>query len=211
MTSYEEFVEAYKKMIKYWADISTASGRACKLSGTFPDIMMSAWTDHCIKRGQVCSLGGAEHKDSSMYIVPVGVQDVANALYVIKYGIFGEDPICTPQEMLDAMRANWEGYEELHAKVLAMPKYGNDIPEVDDLLSDVYDWVKEIWHAQPATDGGTYEVSHTPSVSMVVLVLRLELFPVAVKLELPLQMVLFPPYKEPIQMVQQLSLSRQVA
>lgn len=161
MTSYEELVEAFKKQIKHWADISSTSGRACKLQhgDSFPDMMMSAFTDDCIKRGQVCSLGGAEHADSCMYIVPVAVQDVANELYVIKHGIFGENPICTPQEMLDAMIANWEGYEELRAKCMAMPKFGNDIPEVDLLLSDVYDWIKEVWHKIPATDGGTYEVS----------------------------------------------------
>ncbi|MFV0423827.1 pyruvate formate lyase family protein [Oleidesulfovibrio sp.] len=161
MQSYEEFVEAYKAQIKNWADISTDSGRACKLQhgDSFPDMMMSAFTDNCIKRGQVCSLGGAEHADSCMYIVPVAVQDVANELYVIKHGIFGENPICTPQEMLDAMRADWVGYEELRAKCMAFPKFGNDISEVDQLLNDVYDWIKEIWHKQPATDGGSYEVS----------------------------------------------------
>lgn len=161
MNSYEEFVDAFKAMIKYWADISTASGRACKLQhgDWYPDIMMSAFTDNCIKRGQVCSLGGAEHADSSMYIVPVAVQDVANELYVLKHGVFSENPICTKQEMLDAMRADWVGYEELRAKCLAMPKFGNDIEEVDELLNDVYNWIKEIWHKQPATDGGTYEVS----------------------------------------------------
>lgn len=161
MKSYEELVEAFKKQIKYWADISSTSGRACKLQhgDSFPDIMMSAFTDDCIKRGQVCSLGGAEHADSSMYIVPVAIQDVANELYVIKHGIFGENSFCTPQEMLDAIRANWKGYEILRAKCIAMPKFGNDIPEVDQLLSDVYDWIKDIWHKIPATDGGTYEVS----------------------------------------------------
>ncbi len=161
MKSYEELVEAFKKQIKYWADISSTSGRACKLQhgDSFPDIMMSAFTDDCIKRGQVCSLGGAEHADSSMYIVPVAIQDVANELYVIKHGIFGENSFCTPQEMLDAIRANWNGYEGLRAKCIAMPKFGNDIPEVDQLLSDVYDWIKDIWHKIPATDGGTYEVS----------------------------------------------------
>ena len=161
MKSYEELTEAFKKQIKYWADISSTSGRACKLQhgDTFPDMMMSAFTDDCIKKGQVCSLGGAAHADSCMYIVPVAVQDVANELFVVKHGVFGENPICTPQEMLKAMRANWEGYEELRAKCKAMPKFGNDIPEVDSLLSDVYDWIKDIWHKIPATDGGTYEVS----------------------------------------------------
>ncbi len=163
MTSYDEFVAAYKKQIYNWAVISTNSGRLCKLQhgDTFPDIMMSAFTDNCIDKGMVCSLGGSEHADSCMYIVPVAVQDVANELYVIE-NIFGgteEAPICTPAEMLEAMKANWEGYEELRAKAMALPKYGNDIPVVDQKLNDIYNWIKEIWHKQPATDGGTYEVS----------------------------------------------------
>jgi len=161
MKTYDEFVAAFKAQIENWATVSTESGRHCKLQhgDSFPDMMMSAFTDDCIKRGKVCSLGGAVHADSCMYIVPVAVVDVANELYVLKHGIFCENPICTPQEMLDAMRANWVGYEELRAKCLAFPKYGNDIPEVDGLLNDVFDWLKEIWYRQIATDGGKYEVS----------------------------------------------------
>lgn len=161
MKTYEEFWEAYKNQIKHWTKISTHSGRQCKLQhlDSFPDIAMSAFTDDCIEKAKICSGGGARVAHSSMYIVPVAVQDVANELYVIKHGIFGENPICTASEMIEALRANWEGYEELRAKCMAMPKFGNDIEEVDQMLSEVYEMLIEIWHNEDATHGGTYEVS----------------------------------------------------
>lgn len=161
MKSYDEFIEAYKAQIKYWADICTQSGRSARIQHieSFPDIMMSAFIDDCIERGKVCSLGGAQHDDNCQYIVPVGVQDVANDLYVLKHGIFVDNPICTKEELIAALRANWVGYDELYAKIKAMPKYGNDIPEVDELLNDVYNYVREAWHPQEACYGGHYELS----------------------------------------------------
>ncbi|MDR3348126.1 MAG: hypothetical protein LBO03_00735 [Acidaminococcales bacterium] len=161
MQTYEEFFQAYCKQLDYWADVGTTSGRRCKIQHTesFPDIMMSAFVHSCIKKGKVASVGGAEHEDNSMYIVPVGVQDVANALYVLKYHIFVDNPICSKQTLLDAMAADWVGYEELHAKILALPKFGNDIEEVDALADEVYSTLREIWHSKPTTYGSHYEVS----------------------------------------------------
>ncbi len=161
MQSYDEFMKAYEEQSLYWAKVATASGRACRIQHmeSFPDIMMSAFTDDCIKRGKVTSLGGAVHDDNCQYIVPVGVQDVANDLYVLKNAVFCDNPVCTREEMLDALAKNWEGHEELRAKMLAMPKYGNDIPEVDAFLNDVYAMCKRIWFSMPAAYGGHYEVA----------------------------------------------------
>jgi pyruvate formate-lyase/glycerol dehydratase family glycyl radical enzyme len=161
MKSYEEFWDAFVEQIKYWTKISTASGRMAKLQhqDSFPPLMMSAFVDDCIETAKLAANGGARSKHSSMYMVPVAVQDVANELYVIKYGIFGENPICSPSEMMTAMRANWEGHEELRAKCLAMPKFGNDIDEVDVLLRDVYNMLYEIWSNEDATHGAKYELS----------------------------------------------------
>ncbi len=161
MKTYEEFLEAYKEQCTYWANVGARSGRACRIQHleSFPDIMMSAFTDDCIKRGKVTSLGGAQHADNTQYILPVGVQDLGNELYVLKYGIFVDNPICSKEEMLKALAVNWEGYEELRAKVLAMPKYGNDIPEVDELVDFGYRFLIDIWHKIPACYGAHYEVA----------------------------------------------------
>ena len=50
---------------------------------------------------------------------------VANSLAVVKKLVF-EDGVCTMAELAAALRANWEGYEDLQARAKACPKYGND-------------------------------------------------------------------------------------
>ena len=161
MKSYEEFLEAYKKQCTFWANVAADSNRRCRIQHleSFPDIMMSAFTDDCIARGKVTSLGGAQHNDSCQYIVPVGVQDLGNELYVLKNGIFVDDPICTKEELLDALRKDWQGYEQLQATVLNMPKYGNDIAEVDELVDFGYRLIRDIWFKIPAAYGGHFEVA----------------------------------------------------
>ncbi len=161
MKTFEEFMQAYHEQTTYWANLGTASIRSCRLQHmeSFPDIAMSAFTDDCIIRGKVVSIGGARYDNNCNYVVPVGIQDVGNALYTLKYHIFCDNPICSREDLIDALRKNWEGYDELRARILALPKYGNDIPEVDDMLNFAYSFVKNIWHKQPATYSGHCEVA----------------------------------------------------
>lgn len=161
MKTFEEFLDAYKAQWAHWADFAANSNRQCRIQHieTFPDIMMSAFTDDCIKRGKVTSLGGAVHDDDTQYIVPVGVQDFGNVAYVLKYHIFCDDPICSKEELMAAIDANWEGYEELQAKLEALPKYGNDIAEVDDLVDDGYRLLEDVWYNIPSAYGHFFEVA----------------------------------------------------
>lgn len=50
-------------------------------------------------------------------------------------------------KLIDALKANFEGYEELHSFLKAAPKFGNNIPEVDheaaEIASRVSDMVSE--------------------------------------------------------------------
>jgi formate C-acetyltransferase len=161
LDTFEKFMDAYTEQCTYWAKVGSASGRACRIQhlDTFPDIMMSAFTDDCIKRGKVTSGGGAIHNDNTMYIVPVGIQDVGNALYTLKYAIYNDEPISDRETLLKAMDTNWEGYDDLRAKITALPKYGNDIAEVDDMVNLGYDMIKGIWYQIPAAYGSHYEVA----------------------------------------------------
>lgn len=161
MKTFDEFLAAYTAVWTHWASVATMSGRQCRLQHleSFPDIAISAFTDGCIKRGKVCSIGGAAYDVNCQYIVPVGVQDVGNDLYALKYHVFCDNPLCTPAELQDALIKNWEGYEELRAKMVALPKYGNDIPEVDEMLNLSYQVCKDVWFKQPANYAGHYEVA----------------------------------------------------
>jgi formate C-acetyltransferase len=161
MKSFDEFVDAYKAQCVHWSHIGANSGRQCRIQHieSFPEIMMSAIIDDCIVRGKPATYGGAAHNDCNMYMMPVGVQDVGNELYVLKHGIFSDHPICSKEELQDALTKDWEGYEQLRAKVQDMPKYGNDMSEVDELVVFAYRMIVDIWYAIPAAFGYHYEVA----------------------------------------------------
>ena len=72
--------------------------------------------------------GGAKYNLSGIQMIQVA--NLADSLVAIKQLVYDEK--CTQKEMLDALKNNFEGYEILRAMcVNKVPKYGNDIDEVD--------------------------------------------------------------------------------
>ena len=64
------------------------------------------------------------------------IPTVADALAAVREVVF-ERKLCTPAELLDALRADFAGHEPLRLQLLAAPKFGNDIPAVDQLAADI--------------------------------------------------------------------------
>ena len=68
--------------------------------------------------------------------------DAADALYAIKVAVF-EDKICSAQELVSALKADFLGYEKLQAALTALPKYGIDHDGADEmaarLMTDISD------------------------------------------------------------------------
>ncbi len=62
------------------------------------------------------------------------VPTVADCLAAIKYAVF-DKKICTMQTLLDAIKANYEGYEALRLQLKAAPKFGNDDDYVDEIAT----------------------------------------------------------------------------
>lgn len=130
--------------------------------------VMSALLDDCLETGKHAYEGGCRYSDSA-YVISCGVVNVANSLAAMKKNIF-EEKRFTTAEMMEAIKANFEGYDEIHKALLDAPKYGNDDDYVDLILRDLYDawskssmsvksWVAEAdW--QPSTLSVTTQVLH---------------------------------------------------
>ena len=99
-----------------------------------PDYLISSMVDDCIARGRNMHAGGARYHDygSSM----IGLPNAADSLYAIKVAVFDEK-ICTADELIEALKENFVGYEALHAKLLAIPKYGQENKDVDAMMSRI--------------------------------------------------------------------------
>lgn len=70
-------------------------------------------------------------------VYPVGLINVANSLAAIKKIVF-EDKKVTLKELKEALKKNWEGYEDIRTLFLRAPKYGNDDDYVDSIASELY-------------------------------------------------------------------------
>lgn len=66
----------------------------------------------------------------------IGLGTVADSLAAIKKCIY-EDKTITWDELLDALKNNYEGYEVVRQRLINAPKYGNDDKYVDDIAKSI--------------------------------------------------------------------------
>lgn len=62
---------------------------------------------------------------------------MVNSLAAIRKNVF-EDKKFTMQQLMDAIRTNYEGYEDIRKALLDARKYGNGNDYVDDILTQLY-------------------------------------------------------------------------
>ena len=141
MKSYEELLSAWDKtvreMTRYSVIVENAIDKASERD--VPDILCSALTDDCIGRGKTIKEGGAVYDFISG--LQVGIANMADSLAAIKKLVFEEKKI-TPTQLWNAILDDFQSDE--NKKIQAMlidevPKYGNDIDYVDNLVVEAYD------------------------------------------------------------------------
>ncbi len=119
----------------------------------FPMPLLSALTRDCIARGRDVNDGGAEFPRFHG-VGMMGLATLADSLTVIKKLVFEQKRIA-PEQLVDAVKKNFEGKEELRQMCLNMaPKYGNDDDEVDALAAAVVDMARMSTKQLKLPDGG---------------------------------------------------------
>ncbi|HDZ19729.1 hypothetical protein LCGC14_0015740 [marine sediment metagenome] len=109
-----------------------------------PTFLLSSMTSDCFERGRDQQDGGARH---SIYGgTPLGLQNTADSLYAIKRAVF-DDGFVTADELITALKADFVGYEPLRAKLLEIPKFGQDHGEADAMMNRLLQSVGEIFAA----------------------------------------------------------------
>ncbi|MGN8635323.1 glycyl radical protein [Eubacterium pyruvativorans] len=137
MTSFEEVKQAFFRQFDnlcYHSVISVIEAQRLH-EEMVPRPFLSSCIESCMENGKDLSRGGAKYNVGPV-ITGIGLAVVANSLAVVKKLVF-EDHETDMATLTQALRANWEGYEQLREKAKACPKYGNDEDYVDDLALEV--------------------------------------------------------------------------
>lgn len=155
--TWEEFWEAYVKQTRYiiqkCVDLYEVSESI--RSRFFPTPYLSCMIKGCAQKATDITQGGAEINFTTMEAVTYAT--TVDSLLAVKYLVF-DKKLCTMQELIEALRANWQGHEILQARAKnRAPKYGRDDHEADDLARKVMKvWCDETWRHGTKSTGRKY-------------------------------------------------------
>jgi len=135
-TSIEEVKDAYRKQVEFFVKQMTIAVNAIDLAhqARLPMPYLSASMKDCIANGKDVSAGGARYNFSGLQ--GVGIADVADSMVAIDNLVF-KNRQYTMKDFIDAMTVDFKGYDQLRKQILAQPKYGNDIDEVDLIAAEI--------------------------------------------------------------------------
>jgi len=141
--TYEEFKTAIETQIAYLIKKSVEAAHIVQtiMMGKRPMLVVSVTHDTCIDRALDIECGGAKYDGGYTFLL-VGIADTINTLTAVKKLIY-DDKKLTWDELLTALDNNFEGYEDIRQMCLAVPKYGNDVQEVDDIASEITQFMTE--------------------------------------------------------------------
>jgi formate C-acetyltransferase len=165
--SYEMLLDAFKKQLEYFMNIKIAGNNTIEriFANNLPVPFLSLIIDDCIKTGTDYVAGGARYNTS--YIQGVGLGTMTDCLAALKHQVFDKKQI-TMEQMLAALKANFEGYDDLRYNLLYnTPKYGNDDDMADNCLLDVFEIYYNALNGKPNTRGGSHRVNLLPTTCHV--------------------------------------------
>jgi formate C-acetyltransferase len=161
--SYEQLFGAFSRQLNHLIDIKMRGNNIIeRLYATYmPVPFLSILIDDCIAKGRDYHDGGARYNTN--YIQGVGLGTISDALAAIKYHVFDRKTL-SMEKLLAALRANFEGHEEIHHTLLQRtPKYGNDDDYADDVMRSVFELYFQGIDGRPNTKGGHYHINLLPT------------------------------------------------
>jgi len=156
ITSIDELVDAFLEQVRFFTEKMVVINNVVdKLEEeTIPQPFNSALLDGCIENAEDCR---TYKYHAHTLIQAVGHVTVVNGLIAVKKLVF-DDKTVTLAQLNEALKNDWEGYEELQQKFINAPKFGNDDDYVDLFAKDVISRATKVMESFKNTYGGHYQV-----------------------------------------------------
>lgn len=138
--AFEDFYAAYKKQLTYYFRALARQEQMeydyCGKVGAFLYITMLM--DDCLARNRSVCAGGVKYLGGTLETY--GNINTANSLFAIRNVVY-ERKCISRERLMEAIRADFVGYEAERRLLLDAEKYGNDSAEVDALAADLHEFV----------------------------------------------------------------------
>ena len=153
MKSFEEFKGAVYRQIEHLMGMANERINVELIAQRelFPDVFRSALMKDGVKAGKDMFNRRFEFENGAV-LGAVGGVNTGDALYAIQKLIY-DDKKYTMAELMTALDADWEGYEDMRNDFISMPKYGNNIDEVDYMVAEVYAHHAKVCYSLPCAYG----------------------------------------------------------
>lgn len=141
--TYEQFEAAVKEQIKYitkWSSVATVITQRVHRE-LAPKPLMSIMYEGCMEHGRDVSAGGAMY-NFGPGVVWSGLATYADSMAAIKKLVY-DDKKYTLEQLNEALKADFVGYEQIHKDCLNAPKYGNDDDYADAIASDIISFTEQ--------------------------------------------------------------------
>lgn len=155
--SFEECIEAFRRQVAFAFRLGVKVRNICRVYEMeyLQRPLASVLHESPIERKQDVS----EYEDApNLWINCVGIVDVVDSLMVIRKFVFDER-VATMERLLAVLKSDWEGEEAFRrACINKVPKFGNNIDEVDALAARIYKLVALEARKVKDINGGTYRI-----------------------------------------------------
>ncbi len=172
--TFEEFKDAVKQQLRHFirhiaiANLVAQKGHAIFL----PKPLSSALVEGCVESATDIMHGGAKYNAGPAFI-GTGVADLVDSLAAVRRLVYEEGAV-SMADLIAALQSDFAVDEGLRQMLInRAPKYGNDMPEVDELATEFTDFVADEVESYKglfgcATINGLYPVSsHVPHGKVV--------------------------------------------
>ncbi len=159
--NYSEFLNALKKQLVALIDLLTECGNmADTLRARYqPTPYLSALMDGCAVTGKDVNEGGTVWNFNTLE--GMGIATLADSVAAVKKIVF-EDKRISMDELLKAIKSNFDGYEEVRQLLRSKaPKFGNDDNYVDEIARELSTfWAKEAFKRENPYTGRKYRAGY---------------------------------------------------
>ena len=138
--TFDDLFRAYKKQLEYYFRVLARQEQMeydfCAQEGAFLYITMLM--DDCMERNKSVCGGGVRYLGGTLETY--GNINTANSLYAIRDVVY-ERKLISRERLMEALEANFEGYEMERRLLLDAQKYGNDQDGVDGMAVALHEYV----------------------------------------------------------------------